>query len=123
MGLFKLPKDHPEYSGKHRRLDMKMYPNSLYSFALLYFTGNDHFNRSMRHWCKNNGWSLSDKGLQQVLIRKNNEKIVVSESVTCKTEEEIFEKCGLPYYKPSERNVWEDFSVNNITDDNDDNHQ
>jgi DNA polymerase lambda len=32
----------------HRRIDIKVYPRDSFGFALLYFTGSDHFNRSMR---------------------------------------------------------------------------
>ena len=35
-------------------------------FALLYFTGSDHFNRSMRFYANLKGLSLSDTGLQPV---------------------------------------------------------
>lgn len=31
-----------------RRIDIKVYPKDQYAFALLYFTGSDYFNRSMR---------------------------------------------------------------------------
>jgi len=36
----------------HRRLDLKVYPPEEDAYALLYFTGSDHFNRSMRHYAK-----------------------------------------------------------------------
>ena len=31
-----------------RRIDMKTYPKEQFGFAILYFTGSDYFNRSMR---------------------------------------------------------------------------
>lgn len=34
---------------KHRRLDIKIYAPQHYGFALIYFTGGDYFNRSMRY--------------------------------------------------------------------------
>ena len=34
--------------GTFRRIDIKCYPLRSYAFALLYFTGSGHFNRSMR---------------------------------------------------------------------------
>lgn len=48
MGFCKLPKWHPQYSGYNRRVDLKFYAAPHFPFALLYFTGSDHFNRSMR---------------------------------------------------------------------------
>jgi hypothetical protein len=56
MCVARLPEAHapPELARplRHRRLDLKIYPMELLPFALLYFTGNDHFNRSMRFWAK-----------------------------------------------------------------------
>ncbi|RHY30468.1 hypothetical protein DYB32_004294 [Aphanomyces invadans] len=37
---------------RHRRIDLKVYPRNLFGFAQLYFTGSDHFNRSMRAFAK-----------------------------------------------------------------------
>lgn len=39
----------------HRRIDIKSYPATSYPFAILYFTGSDHFNRSMRLYSKQIG--------------------------------------------------------------------
>jgi hypothetical protein len=36
-------------------------------FALMYFTGSDHFNRSMRLWARKNGFSLSERSLTKRL--------------------------------------------------------
>jgi DNA polymerase lambda len=40
---------------------VQTYPRSMFAFALLYFTGSDHFNRSMRLFASKKGYSLSDK--------------------------------------------------------------
>ncbi|RYH12931.1 hypothetical protein EON65_36920, partial [archaeon] len=37
--------------GIHRRIDIKIYPRSLFALALLYFTGSDHFNRLVSVFC------------------------------------------------------------------------
>ena len=54
MGVF----NSPVHSGKRRRIDIKIYPYRERVFAYLYFTGNGHFNRSMRLWSKRkfNNW-------------------------------------------------------------------
>eukprot|EP01035_Chromulina_nebulosa_P020141 gene20141-26150_t len=57
MGICKLSKD----DSIHRRIDIKYYPKKLFPFALLYFTGSDHFNRSMRLYASKQGYSLNDK--------------------------------------------------------------
>jgi hypothetical protein len=58
MGVCKLPN---QAKAIHRRIDIKIYPHELLPFAMLYFTGSDHFNRSMRLYAKKRGFSLSDK--------------------------------------------------------------
>lgn len=88
-----------------RRLDIKVYPPQQFPFALLYFTGSDYFNRSMRLYCQKKGWSLSDKELKPV-IRVHGEKVhETAHGIQCRTEEDIFEAVGLPYKSPSERDV------------------
>jgi DNA polymerase/3'-5' exonuclease PolX len=67
MGFCLLPAFHPFHSGVHRRLDIKVYPSSQFPFALLYFTGSDHFNRSMRFYAKTKMWTLSDHGLSPAI--------------------------------------------------------
>lgn len=37
---------------RRRRVDIKVYPWQCLPFALLYFTGSEHFNRSMRFYAK-----------------------------------------------------------------------
>ena len=39
-------------TAKHRRVDIKTYPYSQFPYALLHFTGPDHFNRTMRFRAK-----------------------------------------------------------------------
>lgn len=55
MGMCKLPSFHPLFSNIHRRIDIKCYLREFFPFALLYFTGSDHFNRSMRRFANDNG--------------------------------------------------------------------
>lgn len=51
---------------RSRRIDIKVYPKEEYGFALLYFTGSDYFNRSMRLYAEKKGYTLSDRGLAPV---------------------------------------------------------
>lgn len=89
MGICRLS----EPGALHRRIDMKVYPRAKLPFALLYFTGSDYFNRSMRHWAKLNGCRLSDRGLT----------LPGGEELECHTEVEIFEALGLEWREPHER--------------------
>ncbi len=88
-----------------RRIDVKVYRPHEYAYALLYFTGSDHFNRSMRHYAKSLGYSLSDHGLVHA-TKRGAHNIVrgVHNLVPAESEEEIFDALGLPYRAPSERN-------------------
>lgn len=93
MGICKL-------RDKYRRLDIKVYDRDQFAFALLYFTGSDHFNRSMRHYAKTRkAFSLSDRGLFPLLDGSNKG----STSVVCRTEKEIFRALDLEYRTPHER--------------------
>jgi DNA polymerase lambda len=84
MGVCRLESHLP-----YRRLDIKVYPRRFFGFALLYFTGSDHFNRSMRLFARKKGWSLSDRSLTRV-IRHNGMKVEQGESVACYSEVDVF---------------------------------
>lgn len=101
MGVCQLSKDLP-----HRRLDIKVYPRHMFGFALLYFTGSDHFNRSMRLFARMKGYSLSDKALKRV-VRANGKKLSLGESVICTSEVDVFIALGLDYKDPLERNCFD----------------
>lgn len=92
MGICKL--EHPR--AKHRRLDIKVYDEAQWPFAMLYFTGSDHFNRSMRHFAKKCGYSLSDRGLWP---RDSSKK----SGIPCRTERDIFTALRLEYRPPHMR--------------------
>merc|ERR1712046_309292 len=88
----------------HRRIDIKVYPLEQKAFATLYFTGSDHFNRSMRQFAKLAGRSLSDHGLVPVIRDKQQYNpnghykdniVLTGESIQCTSEEEIFQFLGM----------------------------
>jgi DNA polymerase lambda len=105
-----VPTDQEAVSDLHRRIDIKVYPPQAIGFAMLYFTGCDHFNRSMRFYAKKNGWTLSDRGLCKA-VRIRNERIAQSKSVYCPTERSVFEAMQLDYIPPRERNVYKNFGA------------
>ncbi|KAL3673387.1 hypothetical protein V7S43_001100 [Phytophthora oleae] len=96
-----------------RRLDIKIYPRHFFGFAMLYFTGSDHFNRSMRLYANKNGWNLSDRALTRVM-RVNGTKVRLGESVICESEVDVFIALGLEYKDPTERNC---FNIKFIEED------
>ena len=110
MGFCCLPSGHPQYSGINRRLDIKVYPVSMFPFALLYFTGSDHFNRSMRFYAKRCGWTLSDHGLSPA-NRAAGDKVWVGSTVVCRSERDVFDAMGLDFVPPHQRNVYQHFDL------------
>ena len=92
MGVFRSPSD----ARKRRRVDIKFYPYRERVFAELYFTGNGHFNRSMRLWAARKfDFTLNDHGL----FRRGTQDRVIEAS----KEKDIFDKLGLLYLEPPER--------------------
>jgi DNA polymerase beta palm/DNA polymerase beta thumb len=92
-----------------RRIDIKTYPRAQFSFALLYFTGSDHFNRSMRYYAKRyKKLSLSDQGLTEPRRDFTGKKISEGPSRICLSEKAIFDALGLDYKEPWERNCFDD---------------
>jgi DNA polymerase lambda len=71
---------------------------------LLYFTGSDYFNRSMRLFAEKKGFTLSDHGLARVGKAKG-EKVAKGMGIPCETEEDVFKALGLPYKTPAERDI------------------
>ena len=114
MGICKLPKCGSLY----RRIDIKVYHLQCYAFALSAFTGNDHWNRSLRYFARKKGFSLSDKGLyvktydaldylRSIGNEKQVEKSFIGGYVPFIFEErDIFVTLGIEerYKEPSQRN-------------------
>ena len=100
MGVCKVPK----VGAIARRIDIKVYPKEQFGFALLYFTGSDYFNRSMRLFADKKGFTLSDSGLVPT-SKAGGSKVSKGMSVPCFTEEEVFKALGLPFKTPAERDL------------------
>ncbi|KAG0220772.1 hypothetical protein BGX31_010609 [Mortierella sp. GBA43] len=100
MGICRLAGE----SSLHRRIDILVAPWMHLGAVLLYFTGNDICNRSMRLLARKRNMRLSDKGLFVGVIRgKNGKKMNEGEWIAGRTEREIFERLGIDYLEPYER--------------------
>ncbi|KAF9179254.1 hypothetical protein BGZ51_007034 [Haplosporangium sp. Z 767] len=100
MGICKLPGEKQV----HHHIDILVVPWMHLGSTLLYFTGNDICNRSMRQLASNRGMRLSDKGLFINVIRDRNRKRVnEGQWVAGRTEREVFEYLGIKYLEPHER--------------------
>jgi DNA polymerase IV len=87
-----------------RRIDFLMVPFDEMGAALIYFTGNDIFNRSLRLLASKKGMRLNQRGLYKNVMRgKERQKITGGELIEGKDEKKIFEILGVPYRPPEHR--------------------
>lgn len=96
----------PEPEAKRRRIDILCVPWENRGAALLYYTGDDIFNRAMRMKANVLGYSLNQRGLYAGVVRDpRNRRVKISAGniVASETEEEIFKILGVPWQEPHER--------------------
>lgn len=107
-GCCVLPPD-PETSGANpnrwRRIDFLLVPETEYGAALIYFTGNDIFNRSIRLLASRKGMRLNQRGLYKDVLRGpyGRQKITTGELVEGRDERRIFGILGVKWRGPEER--------------------
>jgi DNA polymerase IV len=95
---------------KWRRLDFLLVPWKERGAALIYYTGNDLFNRSIRTVAQHKGYQLNQKGLykrpsgSKKVKTKEDENLTEKDLVEAADEERIFEILGVQYRAPTERN-------------------
>ena len=87
-----------------RRIDFLLVPETEMGGALIYFTGDDIFNRSIRLLSSKKGMRLNQRGLYQDVMRgpkrvKLNEGMLVEGA----DEKEIFRILGVPWRPPEQR--------------------
>jgi len=87
-----------------RRMDFLLVPEEEMGAALIYFTGNDIFNRSMRLLARKKNMRLNQKGLYKDVKRgRRGEKLNDGVLVEGRSERKIFEVLGVPWRKPEKR--------------------
>ncbi|KAJ5767086.1 uncharacterized protein N7511_004702 [Penicillium nucicola] len=86
-----------------RRIDLLFVPDSEIGAALLYFTGNDIFNRSMRLLARKKGMCLNQKGLFADVLRTQQAKLNAGRLIESRNERRIFEVLGVPWRPPEHR--------------------
>lgn len=87
-----------------RRIDFLLVPWDEIGAALIYFTGNDIFNRSIRLLASKKGMRLNQRGLWKDVVRGwNRERITQGTLVEGKDEKKIFELLGVPWRPPQHR--------------------
>ncbi|KAI9051143.1 hypothetical protein LZ554_005245 [Drepanopeziza brunnea f. sp. 'monogermtubi'] len=86
------------------RIDFLIVPESEFGAALLYFTGDDIFNRSMRLLASKKGMRLNQRGLYRDVMRgPGRVKLNEGEFVEGADERRIFDVLGVPWRPPQER--------------------
>ena len=106
-GACVLPKEQGG-KGVWRRIDFHLAPETELGAALIYFTGNDIFNRSMRLLAKKKGMRLNQRGLFRNVMGGSGayERGMVKtegQLVEGRNERRIFEVLGVPWREPTER--------------------
>ena len=79
--------------------DLRVVQDSEFPFALAYFTGSKEHNIVMRQRAIQRGLRLNEYGLFKSEVETRDPKLLV----TCRTEQEIFQKLGLEYVEPEMR--------------------
>ncbi|KAL4263453.1 DNA polymerase beta [Pleurotus pulmonarius] len=101
-GLCKLP----EPGSRRRRIDFLTVPWTSRGAALLYYTGDDIFNRAMRYKANVMGYSLNQRGLYSGVVRDPHDRRIKTNKgslIASETEQEIFKILGVPWQEPHER--------------------
>ncbi|KAF5636445.1 DNA polymerase IV [Fusarium sp. NRRL 25303] len=87
-----------------RRIDFLLVPESEMGAALIYFTGNDILNRSMRLLASKKGMRLNQRGLYKDVMRgPQRVKVTEGELVEGRNERKIFDILGVKWREPYER--------------------
>ncbi|KAI1482747.1 hypothetical protein F4774DRAFT_247260 [Daldinia eschscholtzii] len=93
-----------EYRPIWRRIDLLLVPQTELGAALIYFTGNDIFNRSIRLLAQKKGMRLNQRGLfSNVLRGQGNTRVNEGTLLEGRDEKRIFEILGVRWREPHER--------------------
>ena len=88
-----------------RRVDFLLVPEEEMGAAMLYFTGNDIFNRSIRLLASKKDMRLNQHGLFKDVFRgPGRQKMNEGALLEAASESRIFELLGVPWRRPEERN-------------------
>ncbi len=87
-----------------RRIDLLVVPEAQFGAALIYFTGDDIFNRSMRLLSDWKGMRLNQRGLYKDVMRgPGRVKLTLGTLVEGADEKKIFEILNVPWRPPEQR--------------------
>ncbi|PSR90449.1 hypothetical protein BD289DRAFT_430850 [Coniella lustricola] len=96
--------DNGGYKPVWRRIDLLLVPETEYGAALIYFTGNDIFNRSLRLLASKQHMRLNQRGLYKDTTPSNDRlKGAEGELIEGRDERKIFKTLGVVWREPHER--------------------
>lgn len=96
--------DGQSYRPVWRRIDLLLVPETEYGAALIYFTGNDVFNRSIRLLASRKAMRLNQRGLYKDVPRDHGRlKIAEGELLEGRSEKRIFQLLGVKWREPERR--------------------
>lgn len=96
--------DDGGYRPVWRRIDLLLVPETEYGAALIYFTGNDIFNRSIRLLASRKGMRLNQRGLYKDALRGlTRQKVAEGELLEGRSEKKIFQILGVKWRAPEQR--------------------
>ena len=99
---------YSSYCGTPRRIDILYCTPQEYPFSILYFTGSGEFNKGMRKWCLENGYTLNEHGIYHIKEKKKGDR--VKSNFT--SEEDIFNYLGFKYITPNMRKTFNNIEKN-----------
>ena len=92
----------PRGSGAWRRIDFLLVPATQMGAALIYFTGDDVFNRSLRLLAQKKGMKLNQRGLYR-RVGGREQRTTEEDLVEGGSERRIFEILGVSWREPMQR--------------------
>ncbi|KAK5870939.1 hypothetical protein PBY51_003845 [Eleginops maclovinus] len=99
MGVSQIQKsDEEEEEYLHRRIDIRLIPKDQYYCGVLYFTGSDIFNKTMRTHALEKGFTLNEYTIRPLGVTG-----VAGEPLLVDSERDIFEYIHYKYREPKER--------------------
>nr|CAB3264999.1 DNA polymerase beta-like [Phallusia mammillata] len=100
MGVCKLKTDtkQDKLYETFRRIDIRLIPCDQYHCSLLYFTGSDMFNKRMRAYALEQGFTINEYS-----IRPQGSTGIAGEPIPVTCEKDIFDCIGMEYLEPKDR--------------------
>ncbi|SCU99083.1 LADA_0H17458g1_1 [Lachancea dasiensis] len=90
-----------EQLNKCRRVDILLSRWSQLGAVMIYFTGNDDFNKSLRVRATKRGWKLTNNGLYHAAVNGSGRDVLIESF----DETRIMELLGMPWVPPIRRNI------------------